>query len=96
MDSWTDANVSDASYTLQTRLRMLRSVLHHSDISLYTLNVPVSGVTPLGLAAWLDSPDTVRLLLDESHGMVLVDSIDMHGATPLMCMYSVQSIRSLD
>ncbi|GBE87786.1 hypothetical protein SCP_1200100 [Sparassis crispa] len=83
-ESWEDADVSDASYMLQTRLRILKLLLNHHDISLYALNVPVRGVTPLGLAAWLNVPDIVHLLVEGSNGMVAVDGVDAHAATPLM------------
>ncbi|EEB98520.1 hypothetical protein MPER_01955, partial [Moniliophthora perniciosa FA553] len=43
-----------------------------------------NGVTPLGMAAWLNSPGAVTLLLDASSGSVDVDGMDSHGATPLM------------
>ncbi|EMD34097.1 hypothetical protein CERSUDRAFT_55614, partial [Gelatoporia subvermispora B] len=43
-----------------------------------------NGVTPLGLAAWLNAPDIVGLLLKESDSMVSVDGPDLHGATALM------------
>ncbi|KAJ7215447.1 hypothetical protein GGX14DRAFT_313321, partial [Mycena pura] len=42
-------------------------------------------VTPLDMAARLDSRDAVRVLLEESAGCVPVDATDAHGATLLMC-----------
>ncbi|OCH95423.1 hypothetical protein OBBRIDRAFT_578211 [Obba rivulosa] len=91
-ESWTDVDASDASFALEARLGILKMLLGHGDISLHSLNAPVNGVTPLGLAAWLDAPDIVRLLLEESHGMVSVDGSDLHGATPLM--YAARDSRS--
>lgn len=81
-------DVSDASYALQTRLRILKSLMSHEKISLYALNAPQSsmrGVTPLGLAAWLNIPEMVKMLLEHSPGLVSVDGMDTLGATPLMC-----------
>lgn len=43
------------------------------------------GVTPLGLAAWLNIPEVVKLLLEECSGLVSADGMDALGATPLMC-----------
>jgi hypothetical protein len=60
----------------------------HPDISLFTLNAPQSamnGVTPLGMAAWLNLPEAVRLLLEASADTVSVDGMDSMGATALMC-----------
>lgn len=57
-------------------------------MSLFTLNAPqmaYRGVTPLGMAAWLNMSDAVRVLLEESAECVSVDGRDVHGATPLMC-----------
>lgn len=48
------------------------------------------GVTPLGLAAWLNLPEVVKMLLEQCPGLVSVDGMDTLGATPLMCeWYSV-------
>jgi hypothetical protein len=60
-------------------------------MSLFTLNAPqvaYHGVTPLGMAAWLNIIDAVRVLLEESSEYVSVDGMDVHGATPLMCTSS--------
>ena len=43
------------------------------------------GVTPLGLAAWLNISEVVKLLLEQCSGLVSVDGMDALGATPLMC-----------
>jgi hypothetical protein len=37
------------------------------------------------MAAWLDMPQAVQVLLDCSSGAVSVDAEDTDGATPLMC-----------
>ncbi|KAI0346533.1 ankyrin [Trametopsis cervina] len=84
---WNEVDVSDASYSLPTRLRILKILLTSDKISLYALNAPqlsMHGVTPLGLAAWLNIPQVVKMLLDESSGLVAVDGMDALGATPLM------------
>ena len=70
------------------RLDVLRTLLKHPDISLFTLNAPqqfMKGVTPLGMAAWLNMVDGVQTLLEESSDTVSVDGMDTHGATALMC-----------
>ncbi|KAH9902811.1 ankyrin [Cubamyces lactineus] len=83
-DSWDDVDVSDASFMLQSRVEVLRTLISSDTTSLYALNAPARGVTPLGLAAWLNIPDVIRVLLDESHGLVAVDGTDALGVTPLM------------
>ncbi|CAL1716418.1 unnamed protein product [Somion occarium] len=86
-DIWEDVDASDASYMLPKRLRILRTLLGHPEISLHTLNAPqaaLRGVTPLGLAAWLNVPEIVRLILECCPGLVSVDGMDSLGATPLM------------
>jgi len=45
----------------------------------------MNGVTPLGMAAWLNQPQAVRALLEVSAESVSVDGIDSYGATALMC-----------
>ncbi|KII89807.1 hypothetical protein PLICRDRAFT_39980 [Plicaturopsis crispa FD-325 SS-3] len=77
----------DASFLCTTRLNILRTLLAHRKISLYSLNAPqlaMRGVTPLGVAAWLNSPEAVQLLLEASSGAVSVDGMDAQGATALM------------
>ena len=86
--NWEDVDVSDASFALPARLDVLRTLLRSDGASLYALNAPVRGVTPLGLAAWLNLPDVVRGLLEESRGLVAVDGTDAVGVTPLMCTCS--------
>lgn len=88
--SWKDADASDASFRLEKRLSILKMLLGHGGLSLYSLNAPqdaMEGVTPLGLAAWLNIPDAVALLLRECPGSVTVNGMDSRGATPLMCEY---------
>lgn len=80
-------DASDASYALQARLRILKTLVTHEKISLFALNAPqacMRGVTPLGLAAWLNIPDVVKILLEQC-SLVSVDGMDTLGATPLMC-----------
>jgi hypothetical protein len=86
--SWQDFNACDASFMTPARLNALKALLSHPDISLLTLNAPQSsmnGVIPLGMSAWLNQPQAVRALLDDSADSVLVDGMDSHGATALMC-----------
>ena len=89
--------MSDASFALQRRIEVLRTLLENDAASLYALNAPARGVTPLGLAAWLNVPDVVRVLLEESRGLVAVDGSDSVGVTPLMCKsaHSVYKTRIL-
>ncbi|KAH9945271.1 ankyrin [Epithele typhae] len=82
--AWEEVDVSDASFALPRRLDVLRTLLRSETMSLYALNAPARGVTPLGLAAWLNVPDMVRVLLEESRGLVAVDGTDSLGVTPLM------------
>ncbi|PIL29763.1 transporter [Ganoderma sinense ZZ0214-1] len=83
-DSWEDVDVSDASFMPESRIHVLRTLLSSETASLYALNAPSKGVTPLGLAAWLNIPDAIRVLLEESRGLVAVDGTDCLGVTPLM------------
>ncbi|KAJ7717682.1 ankyrin repeat-containing domain protein [Mycena metata] len=83
-ENWQDADASNASFTT---LDVVRTLLGDSQMSLFTLNAPqmaYRGVTPLGMAAWLNMSGAVRVLLEESSEYVSVDGIDVHGATPLM------------
>ncbi|THH28021.1 hypothetical protein EUX98_g6177 [Antrodiella citrinella] len=87
LDRWDEVDVSDASFMLQKRLRILKLLLDNDEISLHALNAPqraIRGVTPLGFAAWLNIPSAVRLLLESSPGLVSVDGMDSLGATALM------------
>ncbi|KAJ6608679.1 hypothetical protein B0H10DRAFT_1815316 [Mycena sp. CBHHK59/15] len=86
-ENWEDVDASNASFTTAGHLNVVRTLLRDSQISLVTLNAPqmaYRGVTPLGMAAWLNMSDTVRVLLEESAEYVSVDGADVHGATPLM------------
>lgn len=77
----------DASFLTPNRLSTIQILLRHPRISLFTLNAPhssMNGVIPLGMAAWLNLPDVVRLLLEDSAHTVSVDGMDSHGATALM------------
>lgn len=87
--SWEDVDVSDASFALQSRLEVLRTLVTNEATSLYALNAPARGVTPLALAAWLNIPDAIRVLLDETRGLVTVDGTDALGVTPLMCEWGL-------
>lgn len=86
-DRWETIDASDASFLSEDRLQVLRIAVSHPEISLFTLNAPqnsINDVTPLGMAAWLDMPQMVRVLLDCSSGAISVDAEDTDGATPLM------------
>ncbi|KAI0787911.1 hypothetical protein C8Q74DRAFT_1366715 [Fomes fomentarius] len=82
--NWEDVDVSDASFMLQGRVEVLRTLIQSETTTFYALNAPTRGVTPLGLAAWLNIPDVVRVLLEETNGLVAVDGTDSVGVTPLM------------
>lgn len=85
---WQDADASDPTFLLEQRTRILRALLRHERTLCYDLNAPMKGmkgVTPLGLAAWLNIPDAVDVLLHQCPGLVSVDGMDALGATPLMC-----------
>jgi hypothetical protein len=72
------------------RLNAIRIMLHQPQVSLYCLNAPhtaTNGVIPLSMAAWLNFPNLVQVLLEESADAVAVDGLDAHGATALMCEY---------
>ncbi|KAG7089927.1 hypothetical protein E1B28_011559 [Marasmius oreades] len=80
-------NIEISSVMTPDRVKILEILLEHAENSLYAFNAPqrgFNGVTPLGMAAWLNSEIAVRLLLDNSSGVVDVDGMDSHGATPLM------------
>lgn len=86
-DRWETIDASDASFLSEDRLQVLRMAVSHPEISLFTLNAPqdsINDVTPLGMAAWLDMPQAVQVLLDCSSGAISVDAEDTDGATPLM------------
>lgn len=86
--SWEDIDASGASSMNIKRLDAIRLLVGRPDVSLLTLNTPVhsmNGVIPLGMAAWLNIPEAVRVLLEASTDAVAVDGMDGHGATALMC-----------
>ncbi|KAJ7039657.1 hypothetical protein C8F04DRAFT_1086121 [Mycena alexandri] len=86
-ENWQNVDASNASFTTPGHLKVVRTLLGDSQMSLFTLNAPqmaYCGVTPLGMAAWLNMSGAVRVLLEESSEYVSVDGIDVHGATPLM------------
>ncbi|KAG1832566.1 hypothetical protein DFJ58DRAFT_235774 [Suillus subalutaceus] len=86
-DRWETVDASDASFLSEDRLQVIRMAVSHPEISLFTLNAPqdsINDVTPLGMAAWLDMPQAVQVLLDCSSGAISVDAEDTDGATPLM------------
>ncbi len=87
LSNWEDVDVSDASFMLQGRVEVLRTLIRSETTTFYALNAPTRGVTPLGLAAWLNIPDVVRVLLEETNGLVAVDGTDSVGVTPLMCTF---------
>ena len=93
--SWEDVDVFDASFMQESRIQVLRTLLESDTTSLYALNAPSKGVTPLGLAAWLNLPDAIRVLLAESRGLVAVDGTDCLGVTPLMCKFYLDSNTAL-
>lgn len=87
-NSWQNVDPNDASFMTLERLACIRALINHPKISLLTLNAPhnsMNGVVPLGMAAWLNLPKVVKLLLEESADAISVDGMDSHGATPLMC-----------
>jgi hypothetical protein len=86
--SWQNMDACDASIMSPKRLATLKTLLSHPDINLLTLNAPhqsMNGVIPLCMAAWLNQPQAVRALLNDSADSVSVDGMDSHGATALMC-----------
>ncbi|KAH9481761.1 Ankyrin repeat domain-containing protein 55 [Psilocybe cubensis] len=86
-EHWQNIDAYDASFMSPKRLNALKIILSQPDISLFTLNAPhssMNGVIPLCMAAWLNQPDAVQMLLEESVDSVSVDGMDAHGATALM------------
>ncbi|KAH9063934.1 hypothetical protein EDB87DRAFT_1701126, partial [Lactarius vividus] len=83
-ESWQTA---DPSIMTASRLDILRLLVEDRHVSLYTLNAPqeaMNGVTPLGFAAWMNSPNAVKTLLEAGGGTVSADGEDAYGVTPLM------------
>ncbi|KAL5526101.1 hypothetical protein ACEPAG_7439 [Sanghuangporus baumii] len=69
------------------RLSILSFLLENHCLSLYTLNASHSslkGLTPLGMATYLNRLDFVTVLLEKGDGLVLVDGVDSQRATPIM------------
>ena len=86
--SWSTADASDVSFMTPGRLNVIRLLVEHPHISLYSLNAPqeaMNGATPLGVATWLNAPEIVRILIETSASAVSVNGMDGHGATALMC-----------
>ncbi|KAL0955077.1 hypothetical protein HGRIS_003994 [Hohenbuehelia grisea] len=84
---WRTLDASDASFMTPGRLRIIQTIIEHPDASLYTLNAPhraMNGVTPLGMASWLNYPSVVRTLVEDSKGTVSVNGADGTGVTALM------------
>ncbi|THH21300.1 hypothetical protein EW146_g225 [Bondarzewia mesenterica] len=84
---WRTVNASDASFMTESRLGVIRLLVEHPHVSLYSLNAPqeaVNGATPLGVAAWLNALEAIRVLVEDSAGAVSVNGMDSHGATALM------------
>ncbi|KAJ3758993.1 hypothetical protein EV360DRAFT_42744 [Lentinula raphanica] len=85
---WSDISVAhDGSFMTPSRLKVIDILLKRPEISLFTLNAPQNAfndATPLGMAAWLNMPEAVRVMLKSSLDSVAVDGTDMHGSTPLM------------
>ncbi|KAL0577984.1 hypothetical protein V5O48_004022 [Marasmius crinis-equi] len=84
-EHWND--IESSAVMTPNRVKILETLLGYVAQSLYAFNAPqpgFNGVTPLGMAAWLNSTVAVQLLLDSSSGVVDVDGMDSHGATPLM------------
>jgi len=72
----------------ERRLKVLQLVAEHPEHSLYSFNAPmpwVGGVTLLGLMAWLNMSSEIMCLLEFTQGLLEVNAMDEHGATPLMC-----------
>ncbi|KAJ3732121.1 ankyrin repeat-containing domain protein [Lentinula guzmanii] len=87
-EHWSDISMAhDGSFMTPSRLKVIDILLRRSEVSLSTLNAPqhaFNDATPLGMAAWLNMPEAVRVLLKSSLDSVAVDGTDMLGSTPLM------------
>ncbi|KAL5503812.1 hypothetical protein ACEPAH_7883 [Sanghuangporus vaninii] len=69
------------------RSSILSFLLENHCLTLYTLNASHSslkGLTPLGMATYLNRLDFVTVLLEKGDGLVLVDGVDSQRATPIM------------
>jgi hypothetical protein len=88
LSSWSIHGPSKLPEITHDRIHILRTILRHPSLSLLTMNSPLialNGVSPLGFAAWLNSPLAVSALLKYSMEAVAVDGMDSNRATPLMC-----------
>ncbi|KAF9480020.1 hypothetical protein BDN70DRAFT_656893 [Pholiota conissans] len=87
-ENWRERDARDASFMSPNRIAALKTILNHPDISLLTLNLPhevrMDGEIPLGVATWLNQPQAVQVLLNDSLDAVSVDGMDAMGATALM------------
>ncbi|KAK0476396.1 ankyrin repeat-containing domain protein [Armillaria novae-zelandiae] len=86
-EHWDNMDVPHEALLTAGRLDVIRTLLGRPEISLYTLNAPqeaCNGVTPIGMAAWLNMHAVVQLLVEDSLHTVSVDGMDTHGATSLM------------
>lgn len=96
---WSDISVShDESFMTPSRLKLIEMILRRPEISLFSLNAPnraFNDATPLGMAAWLNMPEAVSVLLQSSSYSVAVDGTDMHGSTPLMCKFQTRRVMIL-
>ncbi|KIY68729.1 hypothetical protein CYLTODRAFT_373966 [Cylindrobasidium torrendii FP15055 ss-10] len=93
---WDDISAAHESAFTSARLNIIRALVSRPDVTLYTLNAPQEafrGVTPIGMAAWLNLYDAVNALLEGSLQSVSVDGMDTHGATSLMYAARDQNIR---
>jgi hypothetical protein len=95
-DSDEDEEVDSSRHTpiALNRHLGLKMLVGRPETSLFTLNAPqraIKGVTPLGFAAYMNDSRLVGTLLRDSGNRVAVDGMDTHGATPLMCAYTVVS-----
>lgn len=82
--------MSNARTSAPGRLSILSFLLKNRFLSLYTLNAPHSlfqGLTPLGMATYLNRLDVVTVLLEKGDGLVLLDGVDSQRATPIMCTF---------
>ncbi|EJD06435.1 ankyrin [Fomitiporia mediterranea MF3/22] len=85
--SLDELDTSHAQASVPGRLAILYFLLETHALSLYVLNAAhtsLKGLTPLGMAAYLNRLDFVTLLLEKGDGLVLIDAVDSQRATPIM------------
>ncbi|KAI5120211.1 hypothetical protein M0805_006317 [Coniferiporia weirii] len=85
--SFDEVDASHVRVSAPARLAILTFLLDRRAFSLYALNasdLSLNGLTPLGMAAYLGRLDFVTALVEKCDGLVLVDGVDSHRATPLM------------